>query len=103
MSARAPSLAAQGRQLAELERRILAVHEATEARVIEDAKHAAAWRAQAEAETAPLIAEGATLRDAIVLRARRRAQRSWWVVYAGCALIATLLVGWWLRGWESIL
>lgn len=74
-----------------LQRRIEAILADAEARVRSDPKHAAAWRAQAQAETAPLIAEGAALRDLILERARRRAKLAWGVVYAGCALIAMLL------------
>lgn len=88
-----PSLAEQGRRLGELQRRILEIQEAAEARARSAPKHAAAYREQARLEAAPLIAEGAALRDAIVLRARRRARLAWRVVYAGCALIV-LLLGW---------
>ena len=90
---RKPSLAEQGRQLQALQRRIEAVLEMAEARVREDPKHADAWHAQAHGEAAPLIAEGAALRDAILERARRRAALAWRAVYVGCALIM-LLVGW---------
>ena len=87
---REPSLAEQGRALSALRQRIVDIHEAAEARCIEDPKHANAFRAQAEAEAAPLIAEGARLRDAIVLRARRRARMAWAVVAVASALILLL-------------
>jgi ferric-dicitrate binding protein FerR (iron transport regulator) len=91
---RPPSLSEQGRRLSDLRRRIAAIHDAAEAHARTDPKHAAAWHAQAQAEAAPLIAEGAALRDAIVARARRRAKLAWAVVYAGCALIVILLTAW---------
>ncbi len=92
MPAHKPSLAEQGRRLQALQRRIEAIRDAAEARVCADPRHADVWRAQAQAEAAPLIAEGAALRDAILARARRRAKLAWGVVYAGCALIAMLIV-----------
>lgn len=88
---RRPSLVEQGKHLQALQRRIEAILDAAEARVREEPKHADAWRAQAQAEAAPLIAEGAALRDAILERARRRAKLAWRAAYAGCALIALLL------------
>jgi type IV secretory pathway component VirB8 len=78
--------------LSELHRQVVAIREAAEARARTDPKHAEAWRAQAQAEAAPLIAEAEALRDAIVVHAQRRARLAWRVVYAGCALIALLLV-----------
>ena len=94
---RRPTLAEQGRQLADLQARILEIHDDAELRAHAQPRHAQAYFAQAEAETAPLIAQGAALRDAIVLRARRRARLAWGVAYAGCALIAILL------GWRLLL
>ena len=88
---RRPSLAEQGRRLTELQRRILAIQDEAEARARGAPAHAAAYREQARLEAAPLIAEGAALRDAILLRARGRARLAWRVVYAGCALIVLLL------------
>lgn len=98
MSARTPSLVEQGRQLTRLRTRIEAILDEAEDRALAQPRHADAFRAQAQAEAAPLIAQGAALRDAIVLRARNRARMSWRVVYAACACIAALLAWWWLRG-----
>lgn len=95
---RTPSLAEQGRRLTELRQRIEDIFDAAEARVAEQPRHAKAWRAQAQAEAAPLIAEGAALRDAILLRAGHRARLAWRVVYACLAAIVLLLAWWWLRG-----
>ena len=88
---RRPTLAEQGRQLAALQARILEIHDDAELRAHAQPRHAQAYLAQAETEAAPLVAQGAALRDAIVLRARRRAKLAWSVAYTGCALIVVLL------------
>lgn len=93
---RTPSLAEQGRQLSELRRRIEAILEEAEHRALAEPRHANAHRAQAQAEAAPLIAQGAALRDAVLLRARRRAKLAWRVAHAGIALIVLLLAWRWL-------
>ena len=92
MSARKqPTLSEQGRRLTELQQRIATILDDAETQIRTEPKCADASRQRAQAEVAPLIAEGAALRDAIVARARRRAKLAWGVVYAGCALIAILL------------
>ncbi len=95
--ARIPSLAEQGRRLSALRGRIEDILDDAERRARAEPKHAAAFRAQAQAEAAPLIAEGTALRDALLLRARRRAQLAWRVVYVGSAAILLLIAGWWLQ------
>lgn len=97
MSTRTPSLAEQGRRLTELRRRIEQLHEDAEHRALAEPRHAAAYRAQAQQQAAPLVAEGAALRDAILARARGRARMAWGVVYACVAAIVALLAWWWLR------
>lgn len=91
--ARRSSLAEQGRQLSALRQRIEAIREDAELRAHAAPAQAARIHASAEQEVAPLIAEGASLRDAVVLRARQRARMAWRVVYAAGA-IAVLLVAW---------
>lgn len=88
-----PSLVEQGRRLSALRGRIEDILDDAERRALAEPKHAATWRAQAQAEAAPLIAEGAALRDAILLRARQRAKLAWRVVYAGIAVAILLIVG----------
>lgn len=94
--ARRPSLVEQGRQLSALRARIEAIREEADLRAHAAPARARRIRDAAEAEAAPLIAEGAALRDAIVLRARARAKLAWRVVYAGLAGIVLLCAGWWL-------
>ena len=89
---RRPTLAEQGRQLAELQARILEIHDGAEVRALAQPQHAATFLAQAEAEAAPLLAQGAVLRDEVVARARARARLAWNVVYVAAALIAVLAV-----------
>jgi hypothetical protein len=89
-----PTLSEQGRRLSELQQRIGTILDDAETQIRSEPKRAGAMRRRARAEAAPLIAEGAALRDAIVARARRRAKLAWTVVYAGCALIAILLAAW---------
>lgn len=89
-----PSLAEQGRQLSALRARIEAIREDADLRAHAAPAQARRIRDGAESEVAPLIAEGAALRDAIVLRARQRANAAWRVAYAAGALI--VLLGAWL-------
>jgi hypothetical protein len=91
--ARRPSLAEQGRQLAELQARILEIHDDAALRAHAQPQRAQAHFARAEAEAAPLVAQGARLRDELIARARLRARRAWAVVSCASALIAAL-VGW---------
>ena len=91
--ARHASLSEQGRQLTALHQRIEAIREDAELRAHAAPAQARQILASAESEAAPLIAQGAALRDAIVLRARQRAKLAWKVVYAGGALVL-LLLGW---------
>ncbi len=88
---RRPSLSEQGRQLSALRQQIEGIREDAELRAQASPAHAPQIRAGAEAETAPLIAQGAALRETIVLRARQRAKLAWNLVYAGGALIVLLL------------
>lgn len=85
------SLAGQGRRLHALRLRIEAIREQAASRMREDPRHADAWCAQAEAEGAPLLAEAVALREAIIVRARRRAKLAWGVACAGCALVVLLV------------
>lgn len=89
---RRPTLAEQGRQLAELQARILEIQDDAELRAHAQPRHAQAYFAQAETEAAPLIAQGAALRDAILLRARHRAKLAWGVVYVAGSLIVVMIV-----------
>lgn len=92
-AARRPSLAEQGRQLAQLQARILEIHDDAALRAHAQPQRAQAHFARAEAEAAPLIAQGARLRDELVARARQRARRAWTVASCAAALIVALL-GW---------
>lgn len=87
------SLADQGRQLTTLRQRIEAIREEAEERAENSPAHAARIRARAEADVAPLIAEGTALRDALLQRASQRARFAWRAAYLGCAMIVVLVVG----------
>ena len=91
--ARRPSLAEQGRQLTELQARIFEIHDDAALRAHAQPQRAQAHFARAEAEAAPLVAQGARLRDELIARARLRARRAWTAVWCATALIAAL-VGW---------
>jgi hypothetical protein len=93
-TARRVSLGEQGRQLSALRARIETIREDVDLRAHAAPAQARRIRDGAESEVAPLIAEGAALREAIVLRARQRAKAAWWVAYAAGALI--VLLGAWL-------
>lgn len=95
-SPRRTSLAEQGRQLTALRQRIESIREDAEVRAHAAPQRAARIHADAEAEVAPLIAEGAALRDALVQRAQQRARLAWRVVYVGCAAIILLVAAYWL-------
>lgn len=88
------SLAEQGRQLSALRARIETIREDADLRAHAAPAQARRIRDGAESEVAPLIAEGAALRDAILLRAQQRARAAWRGAYAGTALI--VLLGAWL-------
>jgi hypothetical protein len=92
-SVRRPSLAEQGRQLAELQARILEIHDDAALRAHAQPQRAQAYFARAEAEAAPLVAQGARLRDELIARARLRARRALAVAWFAAALIVAL-VGW---------
>ena len=92
-SARRPSLAEQGRQLAELQARILEIHDDAALRAHAQPQRAQAYFARAEADAAPLVAQGVKLRDELIARARLRARRAWTAVWFAAALIVAL-VGW---------
>ena len=92
-TARRVSLAEQGRQLSALRARIETIREDADLRAHAAPAQARRIRERAESEVAPLVAEGAALRDAIVRRARRRARIAWRVAYAGGVLVL-LLCAW---------
>ena len=89
--ARRPSLAEQGRQLAQLQARILEIHDDAALRAHAQPQRARAYFARAEADAAPLVAQGARLRDELVARARLRARRAWTMASCTTALIVVLL------------
>ncbi len=91
-TARRVSLGEQGRQLSALRQRIEAIREDADLRAHAAPAQARRIRDGAESEVAPLIAEGAALRDAIMLRAQRRARLAWHGVYAAGAAIVALVV-----------
>jgi len=93
-TARRVSLGEQGRQLSALRQRIEAIREDADLRAHAAPAQARRIRDGAESDVAPLIAQGVALRDAIILRAQRRARLAWRVVYAGGALV--VLLGAWL-------
>jgi hypothetical protein len=85
-AARRPSLAEQARQLSALRQRIETIREDADLRAHATPAQARRIRESAEAEVAPLIAQGAALRDAIVLRAHARARLARRVAYAVAGL-----------------
>lgn len=92
-AARRPSLAEQGRQLSALRQRIETIREDADLRAHATPAQARRIRDGAESEVAPLIAEGAALRDAIVLRAQQRSRLAWRAA-AIAGLSAACLLGW---------
>ena len=91
--ARRPSLGEQGRQLAQLQARILEIHDDAALRAHAQPQRAQAYFARAEAEAAPLVAQGARLRDELIARARQRARRARTAAACAAALIV-VLVAW---------
>ena len=92
-----PSLSELGKRLQALQARAFEIYEDAALRSEATPQRRDAIYAQAEAETAPLLAEAEALRDVVVTRARRRARTAWRVVYTGIALIVLLLAGWLLQ------
>ena len=92
-----PSLKQLGARLQDLQARAFAIYEDAARRSEAEPRHRDAFYAQAEADTAPLLAEAERLRGRFVARARMRARRAWMGAYAGIALIVLLLAWGWLR------